>query len=150
MSEKRFQVFVSSTYEDLKLERDRILRTLAENGYIAAGMEFFPAIDEEQFNFIKAVLDESDYCVCVVAGKYGSLAPDGKGYSEKEYDYAVENHIPVISLIRRDISKLHPSKRENDSRKQELLESFRSRLRVGFESHEARAIRRTRSMTEAA
>src|SRR5688572_17824780 len=79
---KRYQVFVSSTFRDLKNERDRILRTLAESNYIAAGMEFFPAIDQEQFNFIKTVIDESDYYVAVVAGMYGSLASDGLSYSE--------------------------------------------------------------------
>lgn len=128
MVEKRHQVFVSSTYEDLKQERDRILRTLAENGYIAAGMEFFPAIDEEQFKFIKTILDQSDYCVCLVAGKYGSLASDGVGYSEKEHDYAVEQKIPVIALLREDIEALPDWKREVDSNKIELLNRFRRKL----------------------
>jgi Domain of unknown function (DUF4062) len=131
MIEKKYQVFVSSTYEDLQRERKRIFTTLAEGGYIAAGMELFPAIDEEQFKYIKGILDESDYCVCVVAGKYGSLAPDGIGYSEKEYDYAVEQHIPVIALIKRDIRTLSPNKLEVDPRKFELLDEFRKRLSSG-------------------
>lgn len=131
MVERRYQVFVSSTYLDLKVERDRILRTLAESNYIAAGMEYFPAIDEEQFKFIKAVLDDSDYCVCIVSGKYGSLAPDGLGYSEKEYNYAVDNHIPVIVLLRSNIDGLDESKKETDPRKVDLLTRFRAQLSTG-------------------
>jgi hypothetical protein len=131
MAEKKYQVFVSSTFEDLQEERKRIFRTLAENGNIAAGTEYFPAIDEEQFKYIKGILDESDFCVCVVAGKYGSIAPDGVGYSEKEYHYAVEQHIPVIALIRRDISGLEPAKLELDPDKKDLLDKFRKRLSTG-------------------
>ena len=54
-------------------------------------MEYFPALDEEQFDFIKTVIDQFDYYVAVVAGMYGSLASDGLSYSEKEYEYALEN-----------------------------------------------------------
>src|SRR5580692_2554660 len=98
MADKRYQVFVSSTYEDLKDERQRVLRLLAENGYIAAGMEYFPAVDEEQFTFIRRIIDDCDYYVAIVAGKYGTIAPDGLGYSEKEYEYALQKSIPVIAL----------------------------------------------------
>lgn len=131
MAEKRFQVFVSSTFRDLKAERERVLRTLAESNYIAAGMEFFPAIDEEQFNFIKTVIDDSDYYVAIVAGKYGTFAPDGFSYSEKEYDYAVQNSLPVIALIRENIESLDAAKKETATEKIELLERFRQRLSTG-------------------
>jgi hypothetical protein len=131
LAEKRFQVFVSSTYEDLKSERERVLRTLAESNYIAAGMEFFPAIDEEQFNFIKTVIDDSDYYVAIIAGKYGTVALDGLSYSEKEYTYAVQNSIPVIALIRENITSLDASKRENEAEKSKKLELFRERVSTG-------------------
>ncbi len=131
MASKRFQVFISSTYLDLKFERERILRTLAECNYIAAGMEFFPAIDEEQFNFIKTVIDDSDYYVAVVGGKYGTIASDGLSYSEKEYDYAVQNGIPVIALLRENIDLLDKEKRETARDKRELLDRFRERLSTG-------------------
>ena len=43
--DKVFQVFVSSTYEDLQEERRQVNMTLAKAGYIPAGMELFPAVD---------------------------------------------------------------------------------------------------------
>lgn len=46
--EKRYQVFVSSTYADLKEERQHVLQALMEMDCIPAGMELFPAADEEQ------------------------------------------------------------------------------------------------------
>jgi Domain of unknown function (DUF4062) len=128
---KRYQVFVSSTFRDLQAERERVLRALAEGTYIAAGMEYFPAIDEEQFRYIKAVIDESDYYVTIVAGMYGSLAPDGLSYTEKEYEYALERSMPVIALIRQNIQSLDPAKRETTSDKLALLERFRTTLSTG-------------------
>ncbi|WP_268844130.1 DUF4062 domain-containing protein [Aeromonas caviae] len=50
---KRYQVFVSSTFADLQDERSKVIQTLMEMDCIPAGMELFPAMDEEQFEFIK-------------------------------------------------------------------------------------------------
>lgn len=51
--DKRYQVFVSSTFTDLKDERSAVIQTLMKMDCIPAGMELFPAMDEEQFEFIK-------------------------------------------------------------------------------------------------
>ena len=48
--DKRYQVFVSSTYADLEAERRSVIQTLIEMDCIPAGMELFPAADEEQFH----------------------------------------------------------------------------------------------------
>lgn len=44
----RYQVFVSSTYSDLKEERSKVIKGIMDLDCIPAGMEMFPAIDEEQ------------------------------------------------------------------------------------------------------
>ena len=61
-------------------------------------MEMFPAADSEQFEYIKTILNESDYYVLVVAGRYGSIAEDGDSYTEKEFNYAVEQGIPILAV----------------------------------------------------
>jgi len=43
--EKRYQIFVSSTYEDLRDERREVIQTLLELDCIPSGMELFPAAD---------------------------------------------------------------------------------------------------------
>src|SRR5262245_66397627 len=83
--EKRYQVFVSSTYADLKEERQRVLQALMELDCIPAGMELFPAADQEQFEFIKRVIDDCDYYLLIVGGRYGSVTPQGISYTEQEY-----------------------------------------------------------------
>ena len=48
--EKRYQVFVSSTYTDLQEERLKVMQTLMRLDCIPAGMELFPAIDPNSLN----------------------------------------------------------------------------------------------------
>ena len=47
--EKRYQVFVSSTYADLQDERQEVMQALLELDCIPAGMELFPAANEDQW-----------------------------------------------------------------------------------------------------
>jgi hypothetical protein len=94
--QKKYQVFISSTYTDLVEERQIILRSILDLGHIPSGMELFSAADEEQFAYIKKIIDECDYYVLVIGGRYGSIDDSGISYTEKEYDYAVEKGVHVL------------------------------------------------------
>ena len=85
MDEVRYQVFVSSTFKDLKEERERVLRAILEQRAFPTGMELFPSADEERFEFIKREIDSSDYYILIVAGRYGSVAEDGISFTEKRH-----------------------------------------------------------------
>src|SRR5687767_10458335 len=88
--EKRYQVFVSSTFRDLVDERQEVMQALLELGCMPAGMELFPAASDDQWTLIKKVIDDSDYYIVIVGGRYGSLGPDGLSYTEMEYRYALD------------------------------------------------------------
>lgn len=128
MAEKRYQVFVSSTFKDLQEERWEAVKALMALNCIVAGMEFFSAVDEEQFSYIKSVIDECDYCVLILGGRYGSIAPDGLGYTEKEYEYAKSKGIRVIALVYKMPDALPPERRETDPEKLSLFNAFRERV----------------------
>src|SRR5882724_11250282 len=96
---KRYQVFVSSTYADLQQERQRVIQALMEMDCIPSGMELFPAADEEQWEFIKRIINDCDYYLLIIGGRYGSTTPDGISYTEKEYDYAIESGMKVVALL---------------------------------------------------
>lgn len=129
--DKRYQVFVSSTYSDLQEERGKVMQTIMSLDCIPAGMELFPAIDTEQFEFIKKVIDDCDYYLLIVGGRYGSMSDDGISYTEKEYDYALEKNIPVIAFLHEDISKLTFEKCDADTEKREKLIAFRDKVAKG-------------------
>jgi Domain of unknown function (DUF4062) len=53
--EKKYQIFVSSTYDDLGHERKAVAKTILELGDIPVGMEMFSAADESQWKLPSVV-----------------------------------------------------------------------------------------------
>lgn len=129
--DKRYQVFVSSTYADLKEERQHVLQALMEMDCIPAGMELFPAADEEQWEFIKKVIDDCDYYLLIIGGRYGSTTADGISYTEKEFDYAVEKRLRVVALIHGSPDDIPFGKSEQDPVLRERLLNFRNKVMDG-------------------
>ncbi|WP_338912763.1 DUF4062 domain-containing protein [Clostridium perfringens] len=122
--EKRYQVFISSTFADLQDERKAIMESIMDLDCFPAGMEMFPANDSEQFEYIKTVIDASDYYVLIIAGRYGSLAEDGKSYTEKEFDYAKEKGIPVLVFVKKDLDNIPLNKTDGNEEKLKKLQCF--------------------------
>lgn len=125
---KRYQVFLSSTYVDLKEEREEILRILLKLNCFPAGMELFPATDEKQFDYIKKEIDNSDYYLLIIGGRYGSLTSEGISYTEKEFLYALEKKIPVIAFIHKDINNIPLAKVDVDENIRKKLEDFKKKV----------------------
>jgi hypothetical protein len=123
---KRYQVFLSSTFVDLQDERREVLSALQKAGFFVAGMELFPSDDDESWEVIKRVIDQSDYYVLVIAGRYGSIGKDGRSFTEMEYDYAKRQGLPVLAFFHGDPSSL-PSK-NIDSENFDKLKELKSRV----------------------
>lgn len=123
--DKRYQVFVSSTYADLQDERQEVMQALLELDCIPAGMELFPAANEDQWTLIKKVIDDCDYYMVIIAGRYGSIGPDGLSYTEMEYRYALETGKPVLGFVHRDPGTLVASRCENSDKGKGKLATFR-------------------------
>lgn len=126
--ERRYQVFVSSTYADLMEERSKVIQTLMEMDCIPAGMELFPAADEEQWKFIESVINDCDYYILIMGGRYGSITDDGISYTEKEYDYAISRGIKVLVFLHGSPEEIPTGKSESDSSFREKLQSFRDKV----------------------
>lgn len=126
--EKRFQIFVSSTFKDLIEERQAVQKAILELDHMPAGMELFPAADESAWQLIKDVIDASDYYVLIIGGRYGSLDETGLSYTEKEYNYAVKSGIPVIALLHSDPDNLPRGKTETDEEAWNKLTEFREKV----------------------
>jgi len=124
--DKRYQVFVSSTYEDLQEERQEVMHALLELDCIPAGMELFPAANEDQWTMIKQVIDDCDYYIVIIGGRYGSVDLEGMSYTEKEYRYAIESDKPVIGFLHKQPDELPAKKTEKSEGKKEKLDAFRS------------------------
>lgn len=125
---KKYQVFVSSTFEDLKEEREKVIETLLNKNCIPVGMEYFPAADDEQMTIIRQLMDECDYYVLILGGRYGSIEPKTqKSYTQLEYEYAIERGIPISAFLIRDKGNLANKKTEKENPVK--LETFENLVR---------------------
>lgn len=97
---KKLQVFISSTYVDLKEERQAAVEAILDSGNIPAGMELFKAGNETQLKTIERWIDESDVYLLILGGRYGSLEEkSSKSYTQLEYEYAIKKKIPVFAVV---------------------------------------------------
>ena len=92
-------------------------------------MELFPASDLSQWELIKTVINESDYYIVIVGGRYGSVhSQTGLSFTEMEYDYATSQGVPVLGFVRKDIKKIPSGLVENDPVARVKLEAFRDKV----------------------
>lgn len=126
--EKKYQIFISSTYEDLKDERQKVMDTILEMGHFPIGMEMFSAANEGQWKIIKETIDSTDFYVLIIARRYGSIIEDGvdkgKSYTQKEFEYAVSQNIPVLVFLLDGAVKVTSDKDEIDPNKKMKLDAF--------------------------
>ncbi len=128
MNNKKYQVFISSTYTDLVEERRKIMDILLMADCIPAGMEAFVATDNEQFEVIKKVIDLCDYYILILGKRYGSISQvTGKSYTEMEYEYAKSKDIPVLVFALDDTVNLDITKCETEEEKVNKLNLFREK-----------------------
>jgi hypothetical protein len=100
---RKLQVFISSTFVDLREERQAAVEGVLLAKHIPAGMELFTAGDASQLEVIKQWIKESDVYLLILGARYGSIEPvSGLSYSEIEYDFAVANGMPHFALVLKD------------------------------------------------
>jgi hypothetical protein len=125
----KYTVFVSSTHDDLKDEREAVADQLLKLGHIPCGMEQFSADTRRGWEIITQTIDICDYYVLVVAGRYGSpfSEVDTISWTEKEYEYALGKGLGVLAFIRDDefISKADT---DDEPAKVQSLKKFIARI----------------------
>jgi len=100
MQERRLQVFVSSTYTDLRDERQAAVEAILMAGHVPAGMELFAAGDQSQMEVIRQWIADSDVFLLILGGRYGSIDPTSrKSYVHLEYEHAVSLGKPLFACV---------------------------------------------------
>lgn len=133
--DKKYQIFISSTYDDLKDARRKVQDAILSMYQFPIGMEMFSAADEEQWKIIRETIDSTDYYVLILGQRYGSVIDSGEdagiSYTEKEFRYANDNGIPILVFIIDDSVPLLPKDIESDGEKREKLNAFKSVVKTG-------------------
>jgi hypothetical protein len=113
---RRLQVFVSSTYLDLKEERQAAVETILDLGHVPAGMELFAAGDESQLETIKQWIEESDAYLLILGHRYGSIEPTScKSYTHLEYEHALSLKKPLFAVVATEDWRRARQKRLSDA-----------------------------------
>src|SRR4051794_37751074 len=95
-----YTAFVSSTYVDLIREREVVSRALLNQWCIPLGMEFFPSTGSDQWSIIAESIEVADFCVFIIAGRYGSRVNDsGIAWTHREYREARRLGKPTVVLM---------------------------------------------------
>lgn len=92
----KYQIFISSTYTDLKDERQAVVEAVLNSGNIPAGMELFNSSSKSQWEIITQWINESDALILLLGSRYGTI--DNKehiSFTEKEYNYAKSLGKPI-------------------------------------------------------
>lgn len=133
--EKKYQIFISSTYTDLTKAREKVRDAILTMMHFPVGMEMFSAGDEEQWEIIRDTIDSSDYYVLIVGHRYGSVIETGDdagiSYTEKEFRYAKEKGIPILAFILSDDAAVKMADFENDPKKMKRLAAFKKDVENG-------------------
>ncbi len=127
---KKYQIFVSSTYKDLIDERLLVSKAILDLGHIPAGMEGFYASDEEQMSYIQKVINDCDYYILIIGGRYGSIDATGSSYTEREFEYARRIGIPILAFIHGNPGSLPRATADDNPDLVQKLQSFRDKIRT--------------------
>lgn len=128
---KKFQIFISSTYKDLIDAREQVISTILSMYHFPVGMEMFSADDDEQWKIIQDTMKDSDYYILIIGHRYGSVTKEGISYTEKEYEYAKSLGIPIMSFVRNREVATTPDEREDNQSKKKKLDKFINKVTEG-------------------
>jgi hypothetical protein len=103
-------VFLSSTSKDLEKCRDAAYHAIEGlHGYHCVRMEDFGSWDEAPDDFCRAKVAECDLFICLAGPLYGSVAPAGSSYTDREFQAAVDHGKPCLVFMTAEDFPLPPS-----------------------------------------
>jgi len=103
----KYQIFVSSTKDDMEDERLAITRQILKKQHIPSTMEdFVKPSHDDIVELIKERINMCDIFLLALSGRYGYIinkgSEKGKSFVEFEYEYAKLQNKPIILMVIRD------------------------------------------------
>ncbi len=97
--DKVYTAFISSAFESLRDERNTVIGSLLDLRILPIGMEHFTASSSGEFSDIQELIDESDFFIMLMGKFYGSCDKNGISWTEREYEYAMEEGKPIVVIL---------------------------------------------------
>jgi hypothetical protein len=100
MPSNQIQAFVSSTFEDLKDHRARVIKALRRSGIFVDPMEDWTAASDEPKVFSQDRVKTCDFCVLLLAFRRGYVPNnETRSITELEYSAAIAQGIDVLVYL---------------------------------------------------
>lgn len=97
-----YRVFISSTFQDLQLARQKVKDAILSLYLMPLGMEMFGAANRRPWEVIKRDIDSSNCYVLIIGDNFGSeVTGEGISYTQKEFRYAKSTGRPILAFIRK-------------------------------------------------
>jgi hypothetical protein len=100
---RKYQVFISSSFEDLKDARQVLIQATLRKDHIPFGMEMLKAGTERGIDVIEKNIKKSDIFVIMIGARFGSpiddWISDALTFTEKEYEFAIKYKLPIIAFL---------------------------------------------------
>jgi hypothetical protein len=142
--DRRYQVFISSTFSDLSNQRKEAIAAVYEAGHIPIALENFPPTSAGNIQVIRRAMEQCQIFVLILGHRYGKLLPDGSmSYTEYEYDLAQEYKLHTL-IFALDEGLAQEKRRQLDETKDDerlerehfpMLQRFIARVRTHFLSY---------------
>ena len=125
--EKRYQVFISTTYPDMQSARQALMLPLLDLGMAPMSMDLHSAETNNLMPVVQRMIDDCDYFVILLGGRYGTLSPLGLSYTHREYIFAATKRKPIVTFIHDQPFNL-PAQAREDSREGQVRRDDFARL----------------------
>jgi len=122
------RVFFGSTREDLAEYRESVLAALTQLRIRIEAMELWHASPNEPLEECLQRVRDSDVYICALAFRYGTETPDGRSFTEAEFDLATELNKDRLGFLMSE-NALTSIQRIDRGQSAMKVDAFRSKLR---------------------
>lgn len=125
MLDKRYQVFITTSGQEMLPERVVITQTLIGMGFFSWGLEQRTPVTTA---FARRQIDDCDYVLLLLGSQYGEQSVSGISYMHLEYIYAVTKQKPIIVYMHDQPDTRDESLQENNPERKQRFLNFRQQL----------------------
>jgi hypothetical protein len=99
-SERKYQVFISSTFRDLADQRRMVMNAVVDRGHMPIALERFPATDNTVPSVINKSIAASQIYIVILGFRYGAIVKDRDiSFSHLEYENAINQKRVVVPFL---------------------------------------------------
>lgn len=135
VAERKYQIFISSTFQDLALQRRIVLDAVINRGHMPIALERYSAFDRTVSTVIQTAVVHSQIYISILGHRYGELVGLHKSYCEYEFDLAEKQPMVILPFMLDD--------REVESSRAQMREELTKLTATAAELKRGSASRKT-------